>query len=112
MFNSGRDVWAPQVLPTRPDLNVAQVERYLHDLYRAHPELVYSVTKDFARSCQTPILVLPDDIPAHPYVVSLDVASLCPHADITVFPWRDPPELKARTIDRVRRFLLAHRPSS
>ena len=100
------------MLPTRPDLNMAQVERYLHELYRAQPEFVYSVTKEFARSCQTPILVLPDDITAHPYVVSLDVASLCPNAEITVFPWRDPPELKARTIDRVRRFLRANRPSS
>jgi len=25
-----------------------------------------------------------------------------------VFPWRDPPELKERTIERVRRFLRAH----
>src|SRR5687768_6829063 len=105
MFNSGRDVWAPELLPKRPDLNMAQVERYLHDLYRARPEFVYSVTKDFARSCQTPILVLPDETPAHPLVVSIEVASLCPNADITVFPWRDPPELKARTIEKVRRFL-------
>jgi len=28
-----------------------------------------------------------------------------------VFPWRDPPELKARTIEKVRRFLRAHRPA-
>jgi hypothetical protein len=25
-----------------------------------------------------------------------------------VFPWREPPELKARTINRVRTFLRAH----
>jgi hypothetical protein len=69
------------------------------------------VTKDFARSCQTPILVLPDETPAHPLVVSIDIASLCPNADITVFPWREPPEVKARTIEKVRRFLRAHRPA-
>jgi hypothetical protein len=39
------------------------------------------------------------------------VASLCPNAEITVFPWREPPELKARTINRVRTFLRAHRPT-
>ena len=110
MFNRGRDDWAPELLPKRPDLNMAQVERYLHDLYRVRPEFVYSVSKDFARSCQTPMLVLPDETPAHPYVVSIEVASLCPNADITVFPWREPPELKARTIEKVRRFLRAHRP--
>jgi hypothetical protein len=30
------------------------------------------------------------------------------NAEITVFPWKDPPELKARTINRVRTFLKAH----
>jgi hypothetical protein len=45
-----------------------------------------------------PILVLPDDIPAHPLVSSVDVASFCPNAEITVFPWREPPELKASSL--------------
>jgi pimeloyl-ACP methyl ester carboxylesterase len=110
MYNSGRDVWAPELLPRRPDINMGQVERYLHDLYRARPEFVYSVSWDFARSCTTPILVLPDETPAHPLVSSVEVASLCPNAEITVFPWREPPELKARTIDRARKFLQTHRP--
>ena len=108
MFNSGRDVWAPELLARRPDFNMGQVERYLHDLYRVRPEFVYSVSPEFARSCQTPILVLPDETPAHPLKASVDVASLCPNAEITVFPWREPPELKARTIDRVRAFLRGH----
>jgi hypothetical protein len=29
-----------------------------------------------------------------------------------VYPWKDPPELKARTINRVRKFLKAHLPAS
>ena len=108
MFNAGRDVWAPALLARRPDLTMAQVEPYLHALYRAQPEFVYSVSPDVARTCQTPILVLPDETPAHPLVASVAVASLCPQAEITVFPWREPPELKARTVDRVRRFLRSH----
>ena len=63
------------------------------------------------RSCQTPMLVLPDETPAHPHQSSVDVASLCPNAEITVFPWREPPELKARTMNRVRTFLRAHSPT-
>jgi hypothetical protein len=111
MFDAGRDVWAPELLAGRPDLDMGQVDRYLHDLYRVRPEFVYSVTPDFARSCQTPILVLPDEVPAHPLVTSVDVASFCPNAEITVFPWKDPPALKARTIGRVRTFLRTHTPS-
>ena len=53
---------------------------------------------------------LPDDTPAHPLRTSIDVASLAPSAEITVFPWREPPELLARTINRVRTFLRAHQP--
>ena len=109
MYNSGRDTWAPEFLARRPDMSMAEIEPYLHKLYRSYPEFVYSVSRDFARTCQTPILVLPDDVPAHPLVASVEVASLCPNAEITVFPWRDPPELKSRTIERVRRFLKANR---
>lgn len=111
MFDAGRNGWAPELLAKRPDLDMMQVDRYLHDLYRARPEFVYSVTRDFARTCQTPILVLPDDVPAHPLESSVEVASLCPNADITVFPWLEQPELKARTIEKVRRFLRAHQTS-
>jgi hypothetical protein len=42
--------------------------------------------------------------------VAIDVASLAPKADISVYPWKDPPDLKARTINRVRNFLKAHLP--
>jgi hypothetical protein len=71
---------------------------------------VYSVSRDFVRTCQTPMLVLPDDSDAHAYTASVDVASLAPNAEVTVYPWKDPPELKARTIDRARTFLKAHQP--
>jgi pimeloyl-ACP methyl ester carboxylesterase len=110
MYNSGRDVWAPELLPRRPDLTQAMVDKYLHDLYRVQPNFVYSVTRDFARTVQTPLLVLPDETPAHPYVSSVEVASLCPNAEITVFPWREPADLKERTVNRVRNFLKAHVP--
>ncbi len=110
MYDSGRDVWAPELLARRPDLNMAQIEAYLHSLYRAQPDFVYSVSRDFARSCQTPMLVMPDDTPAHPYQTSVDVAALAPKAELTAYPWREPAELKAKTIDRVRSFLRAHQP--
>jgi hypothetical protein len=51
------------------------------------------------------MLVLPDDVVAHPLQTSIDIASLAPNAEITVFPWKEPAELKARTINRARTFL-------
>ncbi len=45
---------------------------------------------------------------AHPLQTSIDIASLCPNArDHGVITWKEPPELKARTINRVRTFLKA-----
>jgi pimeloyl-ACP methyl ester carboxylesterase len=108
MYDSGRDVWAKEFLERRPDVSMATIEQYLHNLYRVRPDFVYSVSRDFAKSCQTPMLVLPDDIVAHPLQVSIDIASLAPNAEITVFPWKEPPELKARTINRASTFLKRH----
>lgn len=105
MHDSGRDIWAREFLERRPEVPMATIEKYLHNLYRVQPDFVYSVSRDFAKSCQTPMLVLPDDVVAHPLQTSIDIASLAPNAEITVFPWKDPPELKTRTIDRARTFL-------
>jgi pimeloyl-ACP methyl ester carboxylesterase len=112
MYNSGRDSWAPEFLAGRPDVTMATIEAYLHNLYRSRPDFVYSVSRDFARNCRTPMLVMPDDTPAHPYQSSMDVAALAPRAELTVYPWREPPELLAQTIDHVRRFLRAQQPAS
>ena len=112
MYNSGRDVWAPEFRKRQPNVSMETIEKYLHNLYRVRPDFVYSVSRDFVRSCQTPMLVLPDDTDAHAYQTSVDVASLAPNAEVTVYPWKDPPELKARTINRVRTFLKAHQPKT
>jgi len=108
MYNSGKDVWAKEFRERRSDVSMAIIEAYLHSLYRVRPDFVYSVSRDFAKSCQTPMLVLPDDTTAHPLQVSIDIASLAPNAEITVFPWKEPAELKARTINRACTFLKRH----
>jgi len=112
MYNSGRDVWAPEFRKRQPNVSMETIEKYLHNLYRVRADFVYSVSRDFVRSCQTPMLVLPDDTDAHAYQTSVDVASLAPNAEVSVYPWNKPPELKARTITRARNFLKAHRPAT
>jgi len=112
MYNLSRDVWAKEFRERRPEVSMETIDKYLHNLYRARPDFVYSVSREFVRNCQTPMLVLPDDTPAHAYQAGIDVASLAPNAEITVYPWKEPPELKARTINRVRNFLKAHQPAT
>jgi hypothetical protein len=36
------------------------------------------------------MLVLPDDVPGHPLQTSIDIASLAPSVEITVYPWKEP----------------------
>lgn len=108
MYRSGLESWAPALLEQRADISEQAIEQYLHNLYRVQPDFLYSVSREFMRNCETPILVLPDDTPAHPHQSSIDVASLAPNAQITVFPWREPEELRQRTIERVRQFVKTH----
>src|SRR5437016_2797393 len=112
MYKSGRDGWGPEFRARRPDVSTETIDAYLDKLYRVRPDFVYSVSRDFARSCQTPMLVLPDDTPAHAYQVSMDIAALAPKAEVTVYPWREPKELLTKTINQVREFLRAHQPAT
>jgi pimeloyl-ACP methyl ester carboxylesterase len=79
MYDAGKTVWAKELRERRPDVSMETIEKYLHNLYRVRPDFVYSVSREFAKSCQTSMLVLPDDVVSHPLVASIDVASLCPN---------------------------------
>ena len=110
MYDLSLDVWAKDFRARQPEVSMETIEKYLTNLYRVRPDFVYSVSREFVRNCQTSMLVLPDDTAAHAYQTAIDIASLAPNADVTVYPWNNPPELKARTINRVRAFLKAHQP--
>ena len=110
MYDSGRDAWAPELRSQRPEVTMEVVEQYLHNLYRLQPDFMYCVSREFARSCQTPLLVMPDDTPAHSYDAAMDMAALAPKAEVTVYPWKESPDIKAQTINQVRDFLSAHQP--
>ena len=88
------------------------VEEYLHNFYRLQPDFMYSVSRDFARSCQTPMLVMPDDTPAHSYEAAMDLVALAPKAQVTAYPWKESKDVFAKTINQVRDFLLAHQPAN
>jgi pimeloyl-ACP methyl ester carboxylesterase len=81
-------------------------------MYRTNPDFVFTVTRDFVRNCQTPVLILPDDIPAHPYAVAMEAAMLAPNAEVSMFPWKEPKERIPLAVRQIRSFLRAHRPAS
>ncbi len=111
MYDSGLENWAPEICARRPEVTMEIVEQYLHNLYRVQPDFMYCVSKDFARSCQTPMLVMPDDTPAHSYEAAMELAAIAPKAQVTVYPWKEEEEVYNRTVEQVREFLLAHQPT-
>ena len=75
------------------------IEQYLHNLYRIQPDFFYSVSRDFARQCQTPLLVMPDDTPSHSLQAAMDMVARAPRAQVTAWPWKEEPGLKSLTIN-------------
>jgi len=86
------------------------IDKFLTKMYRSNPDFVFTVTRDFVRQCQTPVLVLPDDIPAHPYAVAMESVMLAPKSEVSMFPWKEPKERIPIAVRQIRSFLRAHRP--
>jgi pimeloyl-ACP methyl ester carboxylesterase len=103
--------WGPDLVKRRPEITMAMVDKFLTKMYRTNPDFVFTVTRDFVRNCQTPVLILPDDIPAHPYAVAMEAAMLAPKAEVSMFPWKEPKERIPLAVRQIRSFLLAHRPA-
>jgi pimeloyl-ACP methyl ester carboxylesterase len=107
-YDNNMKNWGPQLVAHRPDLTTETVDKFLTRMYRTDPDFVFTVTRDFVRTCQTPVLILPDDIPPHPYAVAMEAAMLAPKAEVSMFPWKDPKERIPLAVRQIRSFLRAH----
>jgi len=108
-YDNNMKGWGPELVKRRPDITMEQVDKFLTRMYRTDPDFVFTVARDFVRNCQTPVLILPDDIPAHPYAVAMEAAMLAPKAEVSMFPWKEPKERIPLAVRQIRSFLRAHR---
>jgi pimeloyl-ACP methyl ester carboxylesterase len=111
-YEGNMKTWGPALVARRPDITMETVDKFLTRMYRTNPDFVFTVTRDFVRNCQTPVLILPDDIPAHPYAVAMEAAMLAPKAEVSMFPWKEPKERIPLAVRQIRSFLRAHRPAT
>jgi pimeloyl-ACP methyl ester carboxylesterase len=111
-YENNSKTWAPALVARRPDITIEMADKFLTKMYRTDPDFVFTVTRDFVRNCQTPVLILPDDIPAHPYAVAMEAAMLAPKSEVSMFPWKEPKERIPLAVRQIRSFLRAHRPAS
>ena len=98
------DGWAAELMKTRTDISEAELPEFRERLFAG--DFVFSVTRDAAQRCTTPMLVLRGNDVYHPTSISEEIARLAPHAEL-VNDWKTGEDL-SRAVTRVRSFLAAH----
>lgn len=102
--------WGPKLNARRPDVSMETISAFLTKMYRDNADFVFSVDRDFARACRTPILILPDDVAAHPYATAMEAATLAANAQVSMYPWKMNPTQLGLALRHIRTFLKANRP--
>ena len=110
LYDGSMTSWAPEFLKRRSDVTKETVEKFVTKMFRTNADFVFTVSRDFVRSCQTPVLIMPDDVPSHPLAVAMECAMLAPKAEVSMYPWKEPKERIPLAVRQVHSFLKAHRP--
>ena len=103
--------WPALVTEKRPDITMQLAEQFIVKMFETDADFLFTVSRDFMRTCQNPILVLPDDVPAHPLAPAMECAMLAPKAEVSIFPWKEPKERIPLAVRQIHSFLKAHRPA-
>ena len=100
------DAWA-KTLDDHPEATPAVLDAFNQNLYG--PGFVYSVDRDFARSCRTPCMVLAGNDEAHPYPISEELSKLLPDCEF-IQEWKTGAALEA-VKPRIQQFFAKHTPA-
>ena len=112
IYDNQKATWGAELVKRRPDITPQMVDKFLTNSYRNNNDFVFTATRDFARNCQTPLLVLPDDTDAHSLDTAIESAMLAPKAEMSMYPWKEPKERIPLAVRHIRDFLKAHRPAA
>ena len=102
--------WGPPLCEKRPEFTMDMVHDFLTNMYTNRADFVFTVSREFVSSLEVPLLIAPDDVPAHPYERAMEVANLAPNSEVTIYPWKDTQEHIDEAVAHARRFLKAHAP--
>jgi pimeloyl-ACP methyl ester carboxylesterase len=105
MFFNMFDTWADS-FKAKYNLNESASRQFRDRMYGG--DFVFNVSRDFVRSCKTPMLILCGSDDYHPTETSKEIAALASNSEL-VENWKTPDVIDA-TIKRVRDFLIAHTP--
>jgi pimeloyl-ACP methyl ester carboxylesterase len=101
------DSWAADLRGQRRDVDDDALKALRQSMFGG--DFVFSVDRDFVRSCRVPLLVLAGNDEFHPRAVAQEIAELAPDAEL-VLEWTSPAHHE-ETLARIRAFLQAHTPA-
>ena len=104
------EVWADDFMERRPGTTLETIKEFLDNMFTKRADFVFTVDRDFVRNCPTPVLVLPDDIPPHPYATAMESALLAPQAQVSLYPWKENDRKIALALLHIRDFMAARVP--
>jgi pimeloyl-ACP methyl ester carboxylesterase len=105
-FKEMFDGWAKNLRSTNPNITEAALDSFRANMYDG--DFVFSVSRDFVRSCRTPLLILAGNDLYHPTPIAQEIAQLAPNNEI-IMTWKTP-EAVPEAVRRVREFLKSHQP--
>ncbi len=111
-YNNNITGWAPEFIKRRPEYTMEMISDFLNNMYTNRADFVFTVDRDFVRNCQVPVLILPDDIPAHPYATAMETALLAPHSQVSLYPWKENDRKIAIALRHIHGFLAANGPAA
>jgi pimeloyl-ACP methyl ester carboxylesterase len=111
-YNNNIGNWAPEFCKRRPEVTMEIVSEFLNNMYTKRADFVFTVDRDFVRKCQTPVLILPDDIPAHPYATAMETALLAPNSQVSLYPWKENERKIEIAVRHIRSFMATNVPSA
>lgn len=100
--------WAKELAEKQSDIDLTAAEAFGQKMCTG--EFVISVSRDFVRSCSTPLLVMPGNNLDHPRATGLEIASLAPNVEL-IEEWRYLSDLVPPAVARIKSFLQANTPA-
>ena len=100
------DGWAADLKKRRSDIpDDAALAQFRDRMYGG--DFVFSVSREFVRSCRTPMMILAGDDLYHPTPIAKEIAELAPVNEL-VMKWKTPDAIGA-AVAKVREFMRANR---
>ena len=105
-FPQSFPAWAKEQHAARADLDATAVEAFGRNMWSG--DFVFAVSREFAKRCTVPCLVLPGNDEPHPAVTGAELAKILPRAE-QLKDWKGPAHLDSQRRTVVD-FLARHTP--